>query len=67
MLNDVCEPTDSVDIGLQGGPKGGRSMHSVGSELFICKVIKVEKGPRGAGERPLLYWKQRYATVKDDI
>jgi flavin reductase (DIM6/NTAB) family NADH-FMN oxidoreductase RutF len=36
---------------------------TMGSELFICRVLRVVKGKDVGSVRPLLHWRQKYITV----
>jgi len=59
LLRDVC-PGDGESKMLEG--VSGPLVH--GSELFICRVLGVNKGEEGGAGQPLLHWRQQYISIK---
>lgn len=57
-LRDLCPASEGAS---NGSADAIPSTNAHGSELFICRVLSVEKGPEG--RHPLLHYQQRYVGV----
>lgn len=57
-LRDLCNVEDPPSTGPADATP---PTNAHGSELFICRVLSVEKGPEGRD--PLLHYQQRYVGV----
>lgn len=67
--NLICEVSHSLDLS-QLATKGAEKEVEAGSEMFICKVVRVEPGTGGEGEEdgePLLYLRHKFVRPGQEI
>jgi flavin reductase (DIM6/NTAB) family NADH-FMN oxidoreductase RutF len=69
--NLICEVSHSLDLGRVGTNGDGTEVEAQsGSELFICKVVRVEMGSGESGREdgePLLYLRHKFVKPGQEI